>query len=709
MGIHLDWEVESDVGTASVEEDAAVIAARQRKNRNLRRLLVGTAVFLALIGTGAVWRLHQVGKLQRTALEAVVDAETLALRLGDERAFLSTQGPAKEWRTEQTRRFRKMQTFRESVAVTGEILDVRMDQDEAQVTVRVSVGGQPDNAVWLYQYTDRGWRHVETVSEPWTRQNRPVGEITLSYYLPDQAAADLAETYFTGQWAKLREATGMAVGPEITIIIDGEAKSLRWYDRAHTTLLIPPDAIPSSVFELESESITHFIADLWTRHLLQGVQGDDWLSDHLNQWLREQMIPPARDSSTLFESLNKAFGPSFTPTFIAEMHHPGHTTEHAITDAMRAGEPPTQQGEALNAYLGNFLMAEIIYESQNPDVPASDMPFVDRERAIQTDGFFTNLKYYGTNPPQSITVTETRHVGDILWARAHLVYESPWGDSSPGETTTLDVYVPFRNVDGYWVHTRAFPSDWGKERIQRGDWVTIKYHELDAPEIDGMNDYLAKIYLQAARDFGLPEADTVPLTIQIVPDSVGMSWNRMPGRLPVLTITSAYGTCCLDAHSAPEFQRSLAAQMIVSAIYARRVGDIDPYPAQTMREVALLRWEADQLGITSYHYTSGINLTQDSSWPSLLVDLWQQDMSWDNPRDRYYAYASVLGMDVLFDLITERYGEDAVGRLIPRMRIAAGMDDWLYQAIGVHANEIQSDWLAAYAARLTEQNYRLTP
>src|SRR5947207_1143806 len=105
MGIQLDWEVESDTGSEEVQEDASVVASRERRKRLSRRVLIGLVAVILIAGAAAAYRIRQVQQAMHDTLQETVESETLALRLGDARKFMALQGAAEDWRDKQRKAF----------------------------------------------------------------------------------------------------------------------------------------------------------------------------------------------------------------------------------------------------------------------------------------------------------------------------------------------------------------------------------------------------------------------------------------------------------------------------------------------------------------------------------------------------------------------------------------------------------------------------
>src|SRR5687768_1976152 len=101
MGIRLDWDVESDSGHEAVEEDAQIVAAQKRRAKRLRIGLIIGALLLMVSAGILYWRARNVYQERERTLIATVEAESLALRLGDKDKFMRFQGPAESWRNQQ--------------------------------------------------------------------------------------------------------------------------------------------------------------------------------------------------------------------------------------------------------------------------------------------------------------------------------------------------------------------------------------------------------------------------------------------------------------------------------------------------------------------------------------------------------------------------------------------------------------------------------
>src|SRR5690606_32817238 len=98
MGLQMDWEIETDDRQEQIAPPPPEPGSRWRR---WWLWLLG----LALVAGGAFGiarhELRRIDERLRADLESTVAAETLALRIGDERAFRRIQADDREWRAEQ--------------------------------------------------------------------------------------------------------------------------------------------------------------------------------------------------------------------------------------------------------------------------------------------------------------------------------------------------------------------------------------------------------------------------------------------------------------------------------------------------------------------------------------------------------------------------------------------------------------------------------
>ncbi|NDJ51483.1 MAG: hypothetical protein GYB68_00190 [Chloroflexi bacterium] len=162
MGIDFDWQVEHHSGeTETVHEDHQVLIHRQQRRQ---RMLLGAAMILsAVLGTLAAFAIRwwSINQDIRQQLEATIAAETVALRLGDQDAFLRLQEQDTQWQVIQATAFQNYGNLADVWQVPGEITSVDIEEDQATVVLREYLHGEPYLVTWHYQFDEAlGWVHV---------------------------------------------------------------------------------------------------------------------------------------------------------------------------------------------------------------------------------------------------------------------------------------------------------------------------------------------------------------------------------------------------------------------------------------------------------------------------------------------------------------------------------------------------------------------
>src|SRR5689334_9714999 len=153
MGIRLDWEIEAEQGQIkSAGED--VIAQRKRRVAWLRFILLVGVVALVLGGIAALitWRLRTVDDQIAQLLRNTVDVEVAAIRIGDQTAVLAAQRSASdEWAQQQAQLFNNYQQLKltQQIELTGQILDLNINDTRARVEVQEIDNGVPYTRVWF--------------------------------------------------------------------------------------------------------------------------------------------------------------------------------------------------------------------------------------------------------------------------------------------------------------------------------------------------------------------------------------------------------------------------------------------------------------------------------------------------------------------------------------------------------------------------------
>lgn len=163
MGVKLDWQVENEpVAEGEGESPQMRRARRTRRRRTVRNLLLILVLVGGTIGAIAA-RLWYVDFEIERQLRETVSAEMAALRIGDIAAYLNVQRSESDaWMLGQTDRFWQYQEFKQQAEVnlTGNVLEIEVDENRGRVNVEEIINGQRYQQVWFYwRYAD-GWRHV---------------------------------------------------------------------------------------------------------------------------------------------------------------------------------------------------------------------------------------------------------------------------------------------------------------------------------------------------------------------------------------------------------------------------------------------------------------------------------------------------------------------------------------------------------------------
>ncbi len=204
MGIRLEWEIESEQQLVRQKTGEDPVTRRQRRRRRFRLLLIPLVLFaiIAIIVGFVVWRLNEVEQQIETVLRDTVDAEIATLRIGDAQAFLDYQRSATEtWLNAQRATFDAYQALKleNQIQLTGQILNVAVDDNRARVQVEEIINNTPYVRTWFYwQYGD-GWRHVPPDYTFWgDAETLNAAQLTIRYQTVDAALAEAMQAKITG-------------------------------------------------------------------------------------------------------------------------------------------------------------------------------------------------------------------------------------------------------------------------------------------------------------------------------------------------------------------------------------------------------------------------------------------------------------------------------------------------------------------------------
>ena len=369
MSIKLDWEIEAErEQVPSAGEDPS--AKRARRHHQLRLLIVVLAAALLVAGVfvAVTVRLRYVEWQVENILRDTVAAEVAALRLGDRTSFLNIQRSADDaWIQAQAAQFDEVQALKQTqdVALTGNVVDIAVDEPRARVRVEEIVAGVPTVRTWFYWKYDDGWRHVPPDYTFWgdaRTLERP--GLTVRYRAFDEAFAPALADAAAGWWAQGCVLIGCDGLPPLTIeIVPDEALDAGWSVSDQWTLQIPSPYVRAvradSPFDA-AQQVT--IARLLAGRLVDAAHGGEllekgsdaaFLRDTAAEWLLGRWLG-ADTGARLLSSFAGQYG------------------EAAVVQALRAIQPDStialladvagEPLQALDVDWSDFLQARLALE-----------------------------------------------------------------------------------------------------------------------------------------------------------------------------------------------------------------------------------------------------------------------------------------------------------------------------------------------------------
>ena len=492
--IPLDWEVETTTGTEMVAEDAAFVTARRRRVRRSRRTVITVIVILAAAVGMAVWRLHQVDQLVHARLDDVIAAETLALRIGDGNAFLQAQTRDATWQAVQRQTFADFQALSPRVEMTGEILAMDATDQEARVTLLVIVDGQRESVDWLYRMTEFGWRHANSLTQPWGPQTLRGDGVAIGYYEPDHEAAREAQRLLSGWWL-----VGRSVLHDrqfsLRALIDPRMKSGSPTIDESGFLILPHTPLG----EQDRDMLAELVAHQWAAALVGSSAGDfeGWVSDEIAGVLARAFDPTAPFPPILGYA-SAGFNIDLLHDFIRYVND-GDLGAVALQQAMAANQPePLGTGVLLQRHLQSMLRSEAAlraWEATHTRAVGdwqwqTSLAFLDQHRRFQTNpysGIPVQPYLFSHADPSTITVTQLQPFQEIMWVAVE-AQELPGESGAPGRS--LQVWIPFRQQEETWIHTDLGTDDLGEILELNEGSTTLYYYPLDsdfAQELQGIS------------------------------------------------------------------------------------------------------------------------------------------------------------------------------------------------------------------------------
>ncbi len=686
MGIELDWEVESTEGQQKIGEDAAVHAARQRRTRLWKRGLIAAGVMFVLLGAGAWVRYRQVQQLRREMLIATAESELLALRIADKYAFMQRQGPEEVWRAAQRASFEAYQRFGARVELPHEPGDPQIEGNEAQMPLLAVIDGAERPFTWVYEYTDKGWRHVASVDVPWDkRSTRGEFGVTYAYYGIDAELARSIEASVTTWWRIAQDVTGESA-PKLVIELQPGEPDVAWAEG--DTLIVPstgPDREPLRALTPALHShLALLIADHWTWQVLPDPIAYDapWVAGGVVMELH-RMFEPSAPAAPVLGPLVDVFGREFLRDFVARARLDGDP-EVALRESIRYGTEITEGQVELARLLEALLKSEV-----------TCWTYVE-EFACRAEQIFGREYSLGIGPnypqPESIKILSTQQSGQIIWAEVQAMYEANNHPPSSFPEERITRYIPYWLVDGLWIRSAPRDSQASSAFTQTGSFITLIYFEEHLPFVEGLHETLESSYQRAARDLGVESPPA--LTVTIV-ESGAPSFVESPGDPHHIFVPSPYNGWVPEGSTARyELERYVLRSLIQQVILYR--ADL-PGSQWSESMEAMLQWELIRLGY-SFEFIIGAEPV------TAPLYLWTHRTSVEDVYGpRLAELMRVLALIALIDAVAEEYGMDAVAVLVEHLAEYNGHpDSWLQAGLGIDSSSLEAAWQTGFEQALRE-------
>ena len=345
--IRLEWNIESEKIDRSDSEDQR---AKRRRRRNLLRLQILVGLFLLALSLGALivrQRLSDVRNEVAQLLQDTVKAEVAAIRIGDLPTFLQIQHSEDQaWLQRQNAHYQQYSDMKSSgrIALTGDILDVFIDDERARVVVQENIDGLPYSRLWFYRRSKQGWQHTAPDLTLWGEQRQLNADgVRVNYRdVDERLAAQLAEA--VAGW--LRQGCGLLdCGdlPDLTVHIVTDAEEpVAWMDERALQLRLRSPYLGSVRADLPFDGALRLgVGQLLAARLAQ-AHSDDlqasypsdsyFLRNALTSWLVEYMTRIKVDSH-LIRSLAENYGVDKVPLLLSALTSEGDMSSIHMVDS----------------------------------------------------------------------------------------------------------------------------------------------------------------------------------------------------------------------------------------------------------------------------------------------------------------------------------------------------------------------------------------
>jgi len=355
MGIRLDWQVESEQSRVGATEDPAARAARQAAQRRFAIWLLALAAIVLALGVGIAWRLQRVESGLRQDLLDTVEIEVTALRLGDFPNFMAVQRSASEsFLLDQSRRFQDYQALKQAqrIELTGDVLDVAIDQQRARVMLREVIDGVPYRVLWYYWYYKdgqtsdcAGWRHVPDDLTFWgDAAALERGPVRIAYRALDESLAEALAPRLETWWLQSCVWLGCATPPALRVEIVAERPaSVAWSARDPWTLRITSPLVSRARADVAlAPPLERAVAEQVAARLVRYAAGETtpldasdaaWLHADMSLWLADRLVTPVEPGAPSFVESVVARHGTRAPGLILAALRSGASLSDALAEA----------------------------------------------------------------------------------------------------------------------------------------------------------------------------------------------------------------------------------------------------------------------------------------------------------------------------------------------------------------------------------------
>jgi len=436
-------------------------------------LIIAIGSLICLAASLVIWRLQQVDQQFREGLVDAVHAQVAALRVGDRDAFMAMhRSRSSPFLVEQQREFEVYQQLKQAhrIQLTGNVLDVAIDDLTGRVVVEEIIDGVPYKVVWYYWYYEpdgsgeaSGWRRVPDNLEFWGEDREIRTERTRVHYRAlDEDLAQALSPRLEDWWTRGCALLGCEQDPPAlhVEIVARPPTPVAWDRDDAWTLIVPSPLVTRARVDTPLTSdLEQTIRELVAARLTQYAAGEYaltatgdgvWIISELERWLSNHLTAghttPTADP-TFVGQLVAQYGPDAIPALIRVVG--AETPLDTIIQAVSGVSLAQMSVEQLNQLdWRGFFQWRVRLERELLVQPESGARFLslydmDRADAASTANVRLQDPYYAaSDTPQVTAIGITRDENGETFAVIELV------QSGAGEPSSETAF--WRLTGGTW-------------------------------------------------------------------------------------------------------------------------------------------------------------------------------------------------------------------------------------------------------------------